>query len=177
MSDTIAPESPASPEPAAPAEKTYTEAEVSARIEAAIKDRFKHVPSKDELAELKAAAKKAAELEAAQLSELEKAQKDAEDARKEAEKARAEAQAVRLSAVRDKVASELGIPSTIASLITGEDEDAIREQAKAVAESIAAKPTGIGAGGRPSPSTEVSVEEMEALSMDEYAAKYGPHAS
>lgn len=83
--------------------------------------------------DLKAKAQKVDELEAANLTELEKAQKAAADA--EAARAELEAQ-IRsrdVELLRQRVGAEVGLPVELVARLQGEDEESIRADAKALA--------------------------------------------
>ena len=132
MPDDITPaEAPAAEEAQEkPAEqRTYSEAEHNAAVQAAIQARFKNIPSKEELAALKAKAAKADELEAAQMSEVEKAIARAEAAEKRIADAEAAAKAAQLSSVRLQAATARGLDPDVAPYLAGDDEEAIAKAA------------------------------------------------
>lgn len=131
-----------------PAERTYSEAEHKAAVEAAIQARFKNTPSKDEIAALQAKAKKADELEAASLSETEKAIARAEAAEKKAAEAEARIKAADLRALRVKVGAEKGLPSALVDRLAGDDEESIAADADAILASI---PKPVTPGSNPPP--------------------------
>ena len=103
--------------------KTFTQEELNAIVS----ERIARVKAKYEgFEELKAKADKFDELEEANKSELQKANDRA--AKLEAELASIKkSEEIRL--IKEKIATETGIP---ASLLTGETEDACREQAEAI---------------------------------------------
>lgn len=135
MSDEQAPvtEAPAAEETPVetPAERTYTKAD----IEAAIKKRLAKFSDYEDV---KARAAKADELEAAQMSELEKATKAAaEMERRYSElesKVQAQDRAKLASEVAVKVAKEMGkdldAAIALADILEGDDEDSMVESAK-----------------------------------------------
>ena len=124
------------PEPKEP-ERTFTQADIDAAINARLKDeRKKHAEEMSKFSDYEDFKEKAAkfdELEAANKTELEKANEAAQAAIKRAEEAEARAAALETKAAHDalvaKVASEEGVP---ASLLNGADEDELRASAQAV---------------------------------------------
>ena len=146
-----APATPAVPDPKAAAEKSYSEAEKNAAIEAAVKERFKNIPDKDALKVLQDKAKKADELEAANLSEKEKADKRAADAEAARDAAFAERDAAKLDALKASIGAELGIPVSLRSRLSGSTEEEVRADAVAVAAELKIEPppVPVGGGGRP----------------------------
>lgn len=110
--------------------------------------------SKDELSKLQTALKKA-NAEAAErrkrLDELEKLETERKEAemaeidrlktqldqfKGEAEKVKQELAARALSDLRAKIAKDMGLPDSLAPRITGEDEDAMKEDAKHLLEAL-----------------------------------------
>lgn len=85
------------------------------------------------------------ELEAASLSELEKAQKAAADADARAADFEAQIKARDVEILRQRVANELKLPAELVDRLRGDDEEAIRADAKSLAAII---PT---ANGSPRP--------------------------
>ncbi len=146
MPENTAVETPAVETPSEkPAERTYSEDEHKALVEAAIKARLKNAPTKEEIAELRAKAEKADALEAEKLSDIEKAQALAAAAKAEAEAARAEAAAERMNALKTRIASEYELPIELAARLSGDDEDALKADAEGLAKLV--KPKNVGAGG------------------------------
>jgi hypothetical protein len=146
-----APATPAVPEEKAAAEKTYTEAEKNAAIEAAVKDRFKHVPDKDALKVLQDKAKKADELEAAQRTELENEKLAREAAEKRASDAEEKAAKAELDSLKSTIGAELNIPASLRSRLAGSTEEEVRADAMSVAAELKIEPppVPVGGGGRP----------------------------
>lgn len=107
-------------------EKTFTQAE----LDGIVNDRLKRERQKYEgFEDLKAKAAKYDELEEASKSELQKVTE-------KAEKLQAELDSIRktqsLKEMRERVAKEAGVPAASMSLITGETEEACKEQAKTI---------------------------------------------
>ena len=108
-----------------PEEKTFTQDELNAIVA----DRLSREKAKYEgFEELKAKAEKYDQLEEANKSELQKASERVASLEAELENVR-KTEAVR--AIRDKVATETGVP---ANLLTGDTEEACTEQANAIKE-------------------------------------------
>ena len=108
-----------------PDEKTFTQEELNAIVA----DRLSREKAKYEgFDELKAKAEKYDELEEANKSELQKASERVASLEAELESVRKNEQ---IRAIRDKVATETGIP---ANLLTADTEEACAEQAKAIKE-------------------------------------------
>lgn len=106
-------------------EKSFTQAEV----DAIISDRLKRERVKYEgFEELKAKAEKLDEIEEAAKTELQKATEKAQALENEV-KTLKDAESLRI--LREKIASESGVPS---ALLQGVDEESCREQAKAILE-------------------------------------------
>ena len=104
-------------------EKTYTQADIDRIVgERLSRERAKYT----DYDELKAKAEKWTEMEEAQKSELQKAQEKSAGLEKELEALKAAQAALQ---TRNKVSEETGVP---ASLLTGSDEEAMKEQAKAI---------------------------------------------
>jgi hypothetical protein len=94
-----------------------------ARVEARKAFLKKHgFSSEDEFA---AAVKKAKEIEEAQLTELEKAQKQLDEMKAAAEAARAEAEALKLAGLRAKIGREKGLPEPLIEKLVATDEEGI----------------------------------------------------
>lgn len=103
--------------------KTFTQAEV----DAVVSERLKREREKyKDFEALKEKAAKLDEIEANGKTELQKATEKAEKLEKELESIK---KANEIRAIRDKVAEETGVP---ASLLSGETEDACKEQATAI---------------------------------------------
>jgi hypothetical protein len=117
------------PEPTPVGEPTLTQEAVnkmvgSARVEARQAFLKKHgFTSEDEFT---AAVKKAKEIEEAQLSELEKAQKQLDEYKTAAESAKAEADALRTANLRASIAREKGLKEAAVKYVVGDDEDSIK---------------------------------------------------
>lgn len=144
-----------------PAEKTYTKAERDAAIADAVAKRFKSVPDKAELETLKAKAARADELEAAAMTEVEKA-----NAAAVAEKARADAAEARAAkAERDAIVSRLatskGVPAAALPFVNfaGEDEESIAASIDAYMAALPAPATTTGTGTTPGATPEVTEDE------------------
>ena len=106
--------------------KTFTQQE----MDAIITDRLKRERAKYEgFEDYKAKALKFDEIEAANKSELDKAQERVNALETELNGLK---RAEELRAIRTKVASETGIPASSISLITGETEEECLEQAKTI---------------------------------------------
>lgn len=163
-------------QPAEPAasERTFTQADIDAAINARLKDeRKKHAEELAKFAnyeDLQAKAAKYDELEAAKKSEVERANEAAQAATKRAEAA--EAKAARLEADKahaelvSKVAGEEDVP---ANLLSGEDEDDLRASAQALKAFIEAnKPTvpeTKAGGATPAPDDENKLSEREEFAF------------
>lgn len=151
-------------------ERTFTQADIDAAINARLKDeRKKHAEEMAKFADYEDAKAKAAqfdELEAAKKTELEKANEAAQAAIKRAEEAEAKASALEAKAAHDalvaKVASEEEVP---AELIHGADEEELRASAqafKAYVEKQKPKVPETNAGGAtPAPDDEKKLSERE----------------
>lgn len=112
-------------------EKTFTQAEVDAIVGDRLKrDRAKYADYED----LKAKADKFDDLEEANKSELQKVMDRAKELEQELDVMK---RSNTVREIRDKVATETGIP---AKLLTGDTEEACREQAEAI--KAFAKPSG-----------------------------------
>jgi uncharacterized protein (DUF885 family) len=79
---------------------------------------------------LKAKAAKLDEIEAAQLSENEKLQKQIADMQRQVETKEQEVRQAALNTLRLKVGTELGLPTVLSELLRGEDADAMKEHAE-----------------------------------------------
>ena len=128
------------PEP----EKTFTQSEV----DSIVKDRLTRERAKfPDYDDLKAKAARLDELEEASKTELQKATDRAEKLQKELDGMR---QAETVRSVREKVAEETGVP---ANLLTGETEEACKEQASAIKAYAQPKYPNVKDGGEPSKAT------------------------
>lgn len=151
-------------------ERTFTQAEFDAAFNERMRnERKKHA---DELAKfsdyeaMKAKAEKFDELDAANKSELEKANDAAAKALKRAEEAEAKASALEAekahAALVAKVASEEEVP---ASLLSGSDEDELRASAQALKAYIEASKPAVpetrAGGATPAPDDEMKLSERE----------------
>ena len=106
--------------------KTFTQQE----LDAIVADRLKRERQKYEgFEDFKAKAQKYDELEEANKSELDKAHERVTTLETELNSLK-KAEEIRL--IREKVAKEMSIPASAVSLITGETEEACKEQAKAI---------------------------------------------
>lgn len=151
-------------------ERTFTQADIDAAINARLKDeRKKHAEELAKFADYEDAKTKAAqfdELEAAKKTELERANEAAQAAIKRAEEAEAKASALEAKVAHDalvaKVASEEEVP---AELIHGVDEEELRASAqafKAYVEKQKPKVPETNAGGAtPAPDDEKKLSERE----------------
>jgi hypothetical protein len=127
---TPAPEAPAAPESAA-AEKTYTLAEVNAAAAAA---------RKSDAAELKAgreAAAKLADIEAAALSEAQKAEKRIAEMEKRIADGEAARVAAELASMRARIGAAKNVPAGLIDRLVGDDEASISADAEKVLADIA----------------------------------------
>jgi hypothetical protein len=165
MPEVIAPAAPVAPEQAAIAEKSYTEAEKNAAIEAAVKERFKNVPDKETLKTLQDKAKKADDAEAANLTALEKAEKERDDAKADALAARGEATKATLDALKASIGAELNIPVSLRSRLSGTTEEEVRADAVAVAAELKIEPPkkNVGGGGRIADASTTDEARVAAL--------------
>ena len=138
MSDDITPaEAPAAEDAQEkPAERTYTDAEHKAAVEAAIKARFKDVPTKEQLAELAAAKAELDRLKAEQMTEVERAKAEADAAKSELEAAKNAQKAAETRAMRIKVGAEKGVPAPLIDRLAGDDEESIAKDADAILASL-----------------------------------------
>lgn len=130
-------------------EKTFTQAE----LDAVVKDRLKREREKyADYDAVKAKATKLDEIEAANKSELEKANEKA--AKLEAE-LNGIKKAAELREMREKIATENNIP---ANLLTGATEDECKAQVESIRELLKANgiPTSVSDGGEPNHSGKVS---------------------
>jgi Flp pilus assembly protein TadG len=109
-----------------PPAKTFTQAEHEAEVNRIVQERLardrKDRPTDDEIAELRKQAKKAADLEAANLTASEKLKADAEKAQQERDEAKADAQAARDEANKTKLQAKI---LTAASKAGAIDADAV----------------------------------------------------
>lgn len=136
-------------------EKTFTQAE----LDAVVKDRLKREREKyADYDAVKAKATKLDEIEAANKSELEKANEKA--AKLEAE-LNGIKKAAELREMREKIATENNIP---ANLLTGATEDECKAQVESIRELLKANgiPTSVSDGGEPNHSGKVSNQTMFA---------------
>jgi hypothetical protein len=93
------------------------------------KQEQKYIEAAKERDELKT---KLEEIEKSKLSDLERAQKDAEEARKQLDALKSEAETARLDALRTRIGAEKGLPPQLIERLRGEDEDGIRADADAL---------------------------------------------
>ena len=136
-------------------EKTFTQAE----LDAVVKDRLKREREKyADYDAVKAIATKLDEIEAANKSELEKANEKA--AKLEAE-LNGIKKAAELREMREKIATENNIP---ANLLTGTTEDECKAQVESIKGLLSANgiPTSVSDGGEPNHSGKVSNQTMFA---------------
>lgn len=130
------------PTESAPAESaTFTQDQVNALI---AKEKGKFQQKYADYGDLKAAAAKLAEIEAANASELEKAQKKAADLElrlKETETA----------ALRQRVASDKELPAKLVPFLTATDEESLAEQADTLLESLKPETPDFDGGTREPP--------------------------
>ena len=138
-------------------EKSYNKAEHEAAVEAAIAKRFKNAPTAEELKALREKAAKADELEAANLTAQELAEKRATDAEARATAAEDKATAAELSAHKAAIGAELGIPASLRSRLSGTTEEEIRADAVAVAADLKIPTPAIG--GPTNPASPGAVED------------------
>ena len=141
-------------------EKTYTQADIDRIVgERLARERAKYADYDD----MKAKAEKFTEMEEAQKSELQKAQEKSAGLEKELEALKAANAAHQL---REKIAGETGVP---ASLLTGDDEEAMKEQAKAILEfsgTVKKYPT-VKDGGEVKPNEKTTTREQFKAWFDE----------
>lgn len=83
--------------------------------------------------DLRARAARADELESANLSELEKAQKAAADAEAARSALEAEVRARDVELLRQRIGVEVGLPAELVARLQGEDEESLRADAKSLA--------------------------------------------
>jgi hypothetical protein len=136
-------------------EKTFTQAE----LDAVVKDRLKREREKyADYDAVKAKATKLDEIEAANKSELEKANEKA--AKLEAE-LNGIKKAAELREMREKIATENNIP---ANLLTGTSEEECKAQVESIKGLLSANgiPTSVSDGGEPNHSGKVSNQTMFA---------------
>lgn len=127
------------------AEKTFTQADVD-RI---VGERISGVKSKfADYDDLKKKAARADELEAAQMSEVEKAIKRAEDAENALKAVEEKATQAELAALRIKVGTEKGIPAALIDRLSGNDAASIAADADAILAALP-KPTPPSSGTNP----------------------------
>ena len=141
-------------------EKTYTQADIDRIVgERLSRERAKY----EDYNELKAKAEKWTEMEEAQKSELQKAQEKSAGLEKELEALKAAQAALQ---TRHKVSEETGVP---ASLLTGSDEEAMKEQAKAILEFSGSrkKYPNVKDGGEVKPNEKLTAREQFAAWFDE----------
>jgi hypothetical protein len=93
-----------------------------------------------DLDELKAAKEKLDEKNAAELSEMEKLQKQIEDMKAEQVKLQQQAKDERLKTLRLRVGQEAGLPPVLAERLTGADEEAMKADAVQVLAALKADP-------------------------------------
>lgn len=109
-----------------PSKRTFTQEEV----DAVISERLKRERAKySDYDELKAKADKLNELEEANKSELQKATERATELEN---KLAGLEKANEIRSIREKVAKETGVPASAMSLLTGETEEACKEQAQVI---------------------------------------------
>jgi len=162
-----APVVPATPEKAEPAEKLYTKAERDAAIAVAVKDRL----GDTDLKALRDRAKRADELEAERLSDVEKAEKAAADEKARADKAEADLAAERLSALRMRIGTEKGLHVELAARLVGDDEATIMLDADkllAVLPKTGASPG--GANPANATATDINTRYAEAVRRNDAPA-------
>jgi len=136
-------------------EKTFTQAE----LDAVVKDRLKREREKyADYDAVKAKATKLDEIEAANKSELEKANEKA--AKLEAE-LNGIKKAAELREMREKIATENNVP---ANLLTGTSEEECKAQVESIKGLLSANgiPTSVSDGGEPNHSGKVSNQTMFA---------------
>ena len=134
-------------------EKTFTQSEV----DSIVKDRLTRERAKfPDYEDLKAKAARLDELEEASKTELQKATDRAEKLQKELEGMK---QAETIRSIRSKVAEESGVP---ASLLTGETEEACKEQAEAIKAYATPKYPNVKDGGEPSHSGKRATRDQFA---------------
>jgi len=145
------PEQNTEPTPAEPAAnptepKTFTQEQV----ESMIRERVAHVKHEapSDYEELKAKAAKYDETEEANKTELEKAKEEAEKAKAEAATLKAESERRQII---DKVSTETGVPASVLSRMTGNDEEEMTANAEAIKAGIPAYPS--VQAGKPNPPT------------------------
>lgn len=134
-------------------EKTFTQSEV----DSIVKDRLTRERAKfPDYDDLKAKAARLDELEEASKTELQKATDRAEKLQKELEGMK-HAESIRN--IRTKVAEESGVP---ANLLTGETEEACKEQAEAIKAYATPKYPNVKDGGEPSHSGKRATRDQFA---------------
>jgi ATPase subunit of ABC transporter with duplicated ATPase domains len=113
------------------------------------------------------AATRLAELEQANMTELEKAKKAAEDAAKRAEEAEAARKAAEVAALRTRIGAEKGLPAALVARLQGDDEDAIAADADELLKSIPKSYPDLGQG-HGTPDGKLTPEAAAKLSLAEY---------
>jgi transcriptional regulator len=148
MAEETAPAATETPESAPAESTTFTQDQVNALI---AKEKGKIQSKYADYGELKSAAAKLEEIEAANASELEKAQKKAADL--EARLAETSA-----AALRQKVAVEKELPVKLHQFLTASDEEGLAEQAATLLENLKPETPDFDGGPREQPSDPVPPE-------------------
>lgn len=136
------------PEPAPAESTTFTQDQVNALV---AKEKGKYQSKYADYNDLKAAAAKLEEIETANASELEKAQKKNADL--EAQLAESSA-----AALRQKVAAEQNLPHKLVPFLTATDEEGLAEQATTLLENLKPETPDFDGGTREPPAEPKSPE-------------------
>ena len=136
------------------AEKVADEPVVTAKFEAKVEDdgKYKSIAREQEKKYITAAReaeelkKKLAEYETRDLSELEKAQKEAADAKAALETENAARRKAELMALRTRIGAEKGLPAAFIDRLTGDDEESIIADAEKLLAAIPKQETALDIG-------------------------------
>ena len=152
-----------------PPERTFTQAELDQIINARL------TREREKYADYDEKSKKLAEIEQAQMSELEKLQKQLDDARKASEQAKAEADIARLEALRLQVATEKGLPAPLAGRLNGATKEELEADAASLLELVKldTSQTRRGSTDAAAGTRQTSTSETIDLSDDEIAFAQG----
>lgn len=139
--ETATAESEATPESAPAETTTFTQDQVNALI---AKEKGKLQSKYADYSDLKSAAAKLEEIEAANATELEKAQKKAADLE-------ARLAETTTTALRQKVAAEQNLPPKLVPFLTATDEEGLAEQASTLLENLKPETPDFDGGTRETP--------------------------
>jgi hypothetical protein len=142
--EVVTPE-PVAPEPttaATPAEPEWLPARLERAKRSALNDAMKEL-GVDDLDAAKSAIEEAKRLKAAQMTDLEKLQSERDDLSTKLSTLESTLKDRDLRDMRLKVAAETGLPEVLAAKLTGEDEEAMKAEAKAILAAIPATSQGL----------------------------------